>query len=100
MSKVEIMRIPLVGWMMRLARDIPLERGDRESGQAALEEVWAALAAGGSALDAVEMMNFGANLMREHVLPDSRIHYVITSGGSAPNVIPDFAEVFYYDEVM
>jgi 1-acyl-sn-glycerol-3-phosphate acyltransferase len=36
MSKVEIMRIPLVGWMMRLARDIPLERGDRTSGQAAL----------------------------------------------------------------
>ncbi len=31
MSKVEIMRIPLVGWMMRLARDIPLERGDAKS---------------------------------------------------------------------
>jgi 1-acyl-sn-glycerol-3-phosphate acyltransferase len=37
MSKIEIMRIPLVGWMMRLARDIPLTRGDKESGQAALE---------------------------------------------------------------
>lgn len=36
------------------------------------------------------------NLMREHVTEDSRIHYVITSGGSAPNVVPDFAEVFYY----
>ena len=31
MSKIEILRIPLVGWMMRLARDIPLERGDAES---------------------------------------------------------------------
>jgi aminobenzoyl-glutamate utilization protein B len=36
------------------------------------------------------------DMMREHVTEDSRIHYVITSGGSAPNVIPDFAEVFYY----
>jgi aminobenzoyl-glutamate utilization protein B len=36
------------------------------------------------------------NLMREHVPQEARIHYVITSGGSAPNVIPDFAEVFYY----
>ncbi len=37
MSKIEIMKIPLVGWMMRLARDIPLERGDSTSGKAALE---------------------------------------------------------------
>jgi 1-acyl-sn-glycerol-3-phosphate acyltransferase len=36
MSKIEIMRIPLVGWMMRLARDIPLTRGDSTSGAAAL----------------------------------------------------------------
>ena len=36
------------------------------------------------------------NMMREHVPQDSRIHYVITSGGNAPNVVPDFAEVFYY----
>ena len=36
------------------------------------------------------------NLMREHVPQETRIHYVITSGGSAPNVVPDFAEVFYY----
>jgi aminobenzoyl-glutamate utilization protein B len=37
-----------------------------------------------------------ANLMREHVPQETRIHYVITSGGSAPNVVPDFAEVYYY----
>jgi aminobenzoyl-glutamate utilization protein B len=36
------------------------------------------------------------NMMREHVPEDTRIHYVITSGGSAPNVVPDFAEVYYY----
>ncbi len=49
-----------------------------------------------SALDGVEAMNDMVNMMREHVTPDSRIHYVITSGGSAPNVVPDFAEVYYY----
>lgn len=51
---------------------------------------------GRSALDGVEAMNDMVNMMREHVTPASRIHYVITSGGSAPNVIPDFAEVYYY----
>lgn len=51
---------------------------------------------GRSALDGVEAMNHMVNLMREHVPEDTRIHYVITAGGSAPNVIPDFAEVFYY----
>ena len=49
-----------------------------------------------SALDGVEAMNHMANLMREHVPQQTRIHYVITSGGIAPNVVPDFAEVFYY----
>lgn len=49
-----------------------------------------------SALDAVEAMNFMVNLMREHIPQESRIHYVITEGGNAPNVVPDFAEVFYY----
>ena len=51
---------------------------------------------GRSALDGVEAMNDMVNLLREHVLPASRIHYVITAGGSAPNVIPDYAEVYYY----
>ena len=51
---------------------------------------------GRSALDGVEAMNHMANLMREHMPADTRIHYVITSGGSAPNVVPDFAEVYYY----
>jgi aminobenzoyl-glutamate utilization protein B len=51
---------------------------------------------GRSALDAVESMNYMVNLMREHVPSDTRIHYVITSGGEAPNVVPDYAEVYYY----
>ncbi len=51
---------------------------------------------GRSALDGVEAMNMMVNMMREHTTMDTRIHYVITSGGSAPNVVPDFAEVFYY----
>ena len=51
---------------------------------------------GRSALDGVEAMNMMVNMMREHTSMDTRIHYVITEGGAAPNVIPDFAEVFYY----
>ncbi len=51
---------------------------------------------GRSSLDAVESMNYMVNMMREHVPQETRIHYVITSGGKAPNVIPDFAEVYYY----
>ncbi len=51
---------------------------------------------GRSALDAVEAMNYMVNLMREHIPSDTRIHYIITRGGEAPNVVPDFAEVYYY----
>jgi aminobenzoyl-glutamate utilization protein B len=51
---------------------------------------------GRSALDAVELMNIGVNYMREHMISDARIHYVITNGGMAPNVVPDEAEVWYF----
>ena len=51
---------------------------------------------GRSALDAVEAMDFMANMMREHVPSTTRIHYVITNGGKAPNIVPDYAEVYYY----
>jgi aminobenzoyl-glutamate utilization protein B len=44
----------------------------------------------------VEAMNMMANMMHEHIPQQARMHYVITSGGNAPNVVPDFAEVFYY----
>ena len=50
---------------------------------------------GRSALDAVEIMDVMTNFMREHIPQESRIHYVITNGGRAPNVVPDFAEVYY-----
>lgn len=51
---------------------------------------------GRSSLDAVEAMNNMANMMREHIPQETRIHYVITNGGKAPNVVPDYAEVYYY----
>ncbi len=51
---------------------------------------------GRSALDGVEAMDNMVNMMREHVPQETRIHYVITAGGKAPNVVPDFSEVFYY----
>ena len=51
---------------------------------------------GRSALDAVELTNHAAELLREHTPEETRIHHVITSGGEAPNVVPAFAEVYYY----
>ena len=51
---------------------------------------------GRSALDAVESMNFMVNLMREHLPEPARIHYIITDGGTAPNIVPENAEVYYY----
>jgi aminobenzoyl-glutamate utilization protein B len=51
---------------------------------------------GRSALGAVELTNHAANILREHTPDFTRIHHVITDGGGAPNVVPDFAEVFYY----
>ncbi|MEW6524769.1 MAG: amidohydrolase [Bacillota bacterium] len=51
---------------------------------------------GRSALDGVELMNIGVNYLREHVIPEARIHYVITHGGGEPNVVPARAQVWYY----
>lgn len=51
---------------------------------------------GRSALDAVELMNVGANFLREHVTEKVRIHYVITDGGKVPNIVPETAEVWYF----
>jgi len=50
---------------------------------------------GRSALDGIEAMNHMVNMMREHTTEATRIHYVITKGGDAPNVVPAFAEVEY-----
>lgn len=51
---------------------------------------------GRSALDGVEVMNVAVNYLREHIPSSTRIHYVVTQGGEAPNVVPDFAESYYY----
>ncbi len=51
---------------------------------------------GRSALDAVELMNVATNYLREHLFYTERMHYVITAGGEAPNVVPDKATVWYY----
>jgi aminobenzoyl-glutamate utilization protein B len=50
--------------------------------------------AGRSALDALELFCHGLNLMREHVKPSVRMHYVITRGGKVPNIVPDDAELW------
>jgi aminobenzoyl-glutamate utilization protein B len=49
---------------------------------------------GRSALDGVEVFTFAINLMREHVRPTVRMHYVLPDGGDVPNVVPDHARVW------
>ena len=51
---------------------------------------------GKSALDAVELMNDATNMLREHLYFTYRMHYVIPSGGEAPNIVPDYAKVWYF----
>ena len=51
---------------------------------------------GVSALDGVELMNIATNYLREHLFYTHRLHYVVTEGGEAPNVVPDRASVWYY----
>ena len=51
---------------------------------------------GRSALDAVELMNIGWNMRREHLRPEQRSHYVISDGGDQPNVVPPTATVWYF----
>lgn len=51
---------------------------------------------GRSALDAVELMNVGTNYLREHIIPQARVHYAVTNtGGISPNVVQADAEVLY-----
>ena len=51
---------------------------------------------GRSALDGVLLMDVGVNYLREHVIQQARIHSVVTSGGQAPNVVPAYAQVWYF----
>jgi aminobenzoyl-glutamate utilization protein B len=51
---------------------------------------------GRSALDGALLMDVGVNYLREHIIPEARIHSVITSGGQAPNVVPAYAQIWYF----
>jgi aminobenzoyl-glutamate utilization protein B len=51
---------------------------------------------GRSALDAVMLMGNGIEFLREHIPSNSRVHYIITNGGAAPNIVPDSAEMYLY----
>ena len=51
---------------------------------------------GRSALDGAQLMDIGVNYLREHVIQEARLHSVITSGGQAPNVVPAYAQIWYY----
>jgi aminobenzoyl-glutamate utilization protein B len=51
---------------------------------------------GRSALDAVILMDVGVNYLREHIIKEAKVHSVITRGGSVPNVVPDYAQIWYY----
>jgi aminobenzoyl-glutamate utilization protein B len=51
---------------------------------------------GRSSLDAVMLMAHAVDMLREHVPATTRIHYIITQGGGAPNVVPDYAEIYMY----
>lgn len=51
---------------------------------------------GRSALKGVQLMDIGVSYLREHLEPDARVHCVITRGGEAPNVVPAYAQVWYY----
>ncbi|MBX7222251.1 MAG: amidohydrolase [Blastocatellia bacterium] len=57
---------------------------------------------GKSALDGLELFTHGVNMLREHVKPSVRMHYVIRKGGEAPNVVPDEAmvELWIRDSTM
>jgi aminobenzoyl-glutamate utilization protein B len=52
--------------------------------------------AGRSALDGVMLLGHAIDMMREHVPQETRLHYIVTRGGAAPNIVPDFAEAYVY----
>ncbi len=51
---------------------------------------------GRSALDGLEAFTHGINLLREHVKPSVRMHYVVQAGGNVPNVVPDYARLLIW----
>lgn len=51
---------------------------------------------GRSAADAAEAFVNGVNMLREHVRPSVRMHYVTVKAGDVPNVVPDYAKVWMW----
>jgi len=51
---------------------------------------------GRSALDGLELFTDGINMLREHIRPSSRMHYVIQNGGDVPNVVPEYAKAWIW----
>jgi aminobenzoyl-glutamate utilization protein B len=51
---------------------------------------------GRSALDGAELFTDGVNMLREHVRPSARMHYVIMKGGDVPNVVPEYAKIWMW----
>jgi amidohydrolase len=49
-----------------------------------------------NALDAVVLAYNGVSALRQQVRPDARIHGIITHGGQAPNIIPEYAAARFY----
>src|SRR5882724_8346453 len=51
---------------------------------------------GKDAVDAVELMDLGFDKLREHLRPSYRAHRAITAGGVQPNIIPDYAQIWWF----
>jgi amidohydrolase len=51
---------------------------------------------GVNALDAVIALYNSVSMLRQQVRPDCRIHGIITSGGAAANIIPEYAAAVFY----
>lgn len=49
-----------------------------------------------NALNGVQLFFHAVDMLRQHVLPTTRIHGIITKGGEAPNIVPDFAQAAFY----
>ena len=88
-------------WHPATVNEVPLSSGKANIGvkfsfHGAAAHASSAPWKGRSALDAVEAFDYMMNMMREHLPSGTLLHYVITHGGDAPNVVPEFAQVYYY----
>jgi aminobenzoyl-glutamate utilization protein B len=51
---------------------------------------------GRSALEGLEALTHGLDMMRQHIQPTARIHFVIVKGGDVPNVVPEYAKLWLW----